>query len=376
MSHGQSVLSLMPTRHPALQILQDMRKIRNLFYSDDGTVLLSCPKDIIGKVVVHEGTQGIMQQAFKGCKQITSVVFPDSLERIGERAFLGCESLKFIKLPDNVNYVGEYAFKDCIRLQYVVFSTHLKELKKGVFQGCMSLRNVNLSDSGVETIENNCFKDCWSLEKINIPQSITYIGNAFVDCMNLEKVTVESGNTVIYKDAFRGCSRKMAITIFNVPLEIFNREYNKKKTPTSSSAKRINKIRKGQFGGKNAINKGELQLWLPETIEAIEEKGFQGSTTLIEIGIPGTVKYIGMYAFSGCTRLGKVTIKEGVEHMGAFAFEDCKELKSIVLPDSLKSIGRKAFTGCDHLERISISKVTKIADDAFGPAMPCVQIRE
>ncbi len=24
--------------------------------------------------------------------------------------------------------------------------------------------------------------DCWSLEKIIIPQGVTYIGNAFVDC--------------------------------------------------------------------------------------------------------------------------------------------------------------------------------------------------
>lgn len=352
-----------------------MKIISNLFYSDDGAVLLSCPKDTIGKVEIHEGTQGIMQQAFKGCKKITSVAFPDSLERIGERAFQGCESLMFIKFPDNVKYVGEFAFRDCIRLQHVAFSAHLKELKKGVFQGCMALRNVNISDSGVERIEDNCFKDCWSLEKIIIPQDVTYIGNAFVDCMNLEKVIIESGDTTISKDAFRGCSRKMKITIINVSSEIFNREY-RKKPPTSSRTKRISKIRKGQFGGKNAINKGELQLWLPETIEAIEEKGFLGSTALIEIGIPGTVKYIGMYAFSGCTRLGKVTIKEGVEHMGAFEFDDCKELKSIVLPDSLKSIGRKAFTGCERLERISISKDTIIADDAFGSTMPCVQIRE
>lgn len=349
----------------------------NCIYTDDGSVLLKCPKEAEGRVVIPEGTLGIKEEAFKGCKKITSVVFPHSLKKIGRRSFQGCKSIFSIKLPENVNHIGEYAFKSCVALRQVSLPSQLTELKRGVFEDCMMLSCIKLSKSGIQRIEDNCFKDCYSLEKFFIPKVVTFVGKAFVDCMHLKKVTIESGCTAVDKDAFRGCAEEMTIMLLNVSPEIYNSKYNKKsKSLTSSRTKTIRKIQKKQFSGKHAITTGELQLWLPEGIESIEESGFQGSTTLIEISTPTTMKKIGMYAFAGCTRLETVTIKEGVEYIGSFAFRDCKGLKSLDLPDSLKTIGKNAFAGCENLERISMSRDTEIADDdALGVPMSCIQIR-
>ena len=42
--------------------------------------------------------------------------------------------------------------------------------------------------------------DCWQLEKINLPASVTYIGpDAFLGCINLEEITIPKG----YKDHFK-----------------------------------------------------------------------------------------------------------------------------------------------------------------------------
>lgn len=353
-----------------------MLEKNNCIYTDNGSVLLKCPQKTEGRIIIPEGTLGIKEEAFKGCTKITSVEFPHSLKRIGSRSFQGCKSIFTIKLPDSVDYIGEFAFKNCVSLQQFFVPQQLTELKCGVFEDCMMLQNIELSKSRIKRIGDNCFKGCLSFEKFFIPQIVEVVGRAFIDCMCLKRVILESSCTAISRDAFRGCEDEMTIMILNDSPEIYNRKDYNSKVPVSSSTNCIRKIKKRQLSGKHAVT-AELQLWLPEGTEIIEESAFQGSTGLIEISIPTTMKRIEMYAFAGCTRLETVTIKEGVEYIGTLAFKDCKGLRSLDLPDTLKTIGKNAFEGCENLERISMSRNTEIADDnGLGVPMSCVQIRE
>ena len=68
------------------------------FYADNNgilfnktqTELIFCPKTVSGAYTVPEDVQKIHAFAFNNCKQITSVVLPNSLKRIEDGAFWGC----------------------------------------------------------------------------------------------------------------------------------------------------------------------------------------------------------------------------------------------------------------------------------------------
>lgn len=64
--------------------------MKQLNYSKDGSVVISCPRDFEGTVVIAKGTKGIRQNAFENCKMITKVIIPEGVERIGSSAFWYC----------------------------------------------------------------------------------------------------------------------------------------------------------------------------------------------------------------------------------------------------------------------------------------------
>lgn len=119
------------------------------------------------------------------------------------------------------------------------------------------------------------------------------LGNSmFYGSATLESVILPKNITTIEKEAFRGCSNLISITIF-------------------------------------------------ENVKSIGNMAFYGSS-LSEIDIPKGVETIGSGAFRFCN-LSEITIPEGVKTIEYCAFSDNKNLKSVTIPQSVTSIGREAF---------------------------------
>ncbi len=332
-----------------------MKKINDIVYSDDLTVLCHCPIEMKGTVVIPEGTLGILQNAFKDCL-IDAIVLPSTIERIGKQAFANCKSLKGIKLPNGLRYLGENAFCGCTRLSYVILPDSLEQLPKGAFSECLMLKIVQFPEEGLTEISDDCFMNCYSLEKITIPASVARMGRAFPGCWLLSRVIIKSSSIDVKRDAFKGCAKKIKIVkTFNI--KGFFRENRK----GCKNNKKKQKIGRGQL----AEIKNKLKLRLPDSIVAINEYAFHNSTGLNEISIPGTVKKISNYAFAGCSGLSSLEIQEGVEIIGKRTFEGCTALTTLNLPKSIKTIGEGAFSGCESLIQISLPKHAVVADDAF-----------
>ena len=58
----------------------------------------------------------IQSQAFAGCKNLYSIIIPDSVKYIGSSAWAGCTNLAKIKIGRNVSEIGYNAFRDCPNL--------------------------------------------------------------------------------------------------------------------------------------------------------------------------------------------------------------------------------------------------------------------
>lgn len=141
-------------------------------------------------------------ESFARCKKLKRLIFPDELERIETYAFLDCTGVKLLNIPASVSYIGMGVFGNC-PLDSLFWNTSDVSAQTTAFQ-CHSLKYVRLGDE-VTKIYPSSFDYCTSLSSIIIPEKVEYIDQgAFAACQNLKKIVIE-GSPVIYEHAFILC---------------------------------------------------------------------------------------------------------------------------------------------------------------------------
>lgn len=74
-----------------------------VIYSTDRKMLIHCPKNYSGRLEIPEGTETVGIEAFAGCKALTSVILPQSLQKIEMLAFANCTALSKISISTHQN---------------------------------------------------------------------------------------------------------------------------------------------------------------------------------------------------------------------------------------------------------------------------------
>ncbi len=373
-------------------------KIGDLYYysSTGNTATVTSPSSssekysgdiVIPSAVTYEGTTysvtTIGQSAFKGCTALASIIVPSSVTTIENYAFEGCIGLTSITIPNSVTKLECCAFQGCINLEYAKISDNLKSIEYATFKGCNRLASViigynvteieNASDS-----EGGAFEDCSSLQSIDFPTSMTYIGgNAFKGCKSLTSLTIPDNITEIGPTAFKDCSRIMTLTLGNGVTKIGSYAFYK-------CTRLMQVYYHGNLaewcniefqyhnplhnGGKLYIdNQLVTDVSLPNTITTIKPYTFSNYSFLASVIIPSSVKTIGAGAFEYCTGLISVSFPNSVKSIGSQAFDNCVGLTSITIPNSVTSIGANAFRHCEGLTSLTIgNNVANIGDNAFS----------
>ena len=146
----------------------------------------------------------------EGCKNLTSVVLPESIKSLTSGSFSGCTSLEAIK-GDGV------------------------ELIYDSFGNCSSLTTIDMPN--LKVIEGDAFANCTSLKSMNLPQGLIMLGNSdydgvFENCSNLESITLPAtlqsiGSNSYYSSSslFKGCSALKSIKVSN-PIPVALAETN------------------------------------------------------------------------------------------------------------------------------------------------------
>lgn len=141
---------------------------------------------------------------------------PDGVRKIGDNAFAGCEDLDEVYIPDSVLEIGDHAFSHNLSLRRVKIPDSLLNICDNAFDDCQELRSVETYHSSTTTDDDSipreigasAFRFCTSLEKIEMPNNIEYIGDfAFFGCTDLKKIVLPPTVNEIGECAFNNCSR-------------------------------------------------------------------------------------------------------------------------------------------------------------------------
>ena len=195
------------------------------------------------------------------------------------------------------------------------------------FTGCQNLRTVRIS-AGIKEIAVPAFKDCNSLEQIEVDESSS---SFVVDSGALYDINRETLYKFPSQSEYGG---------FTVP------EYVKYVAP---------------YAFENASNLNNINLnGTSETTMKLGEGCFFGCVNLEYFVFPqyrnndvGTFIF-GDYAFRGCEFLQNIYFPDGVTDISKGMFMDCLELKSVWIGQNIKSVADDAFVNCLSLQSLDV----------------------
>ena len=167
------------------------------------------PTSTVGRVVVPATLGGapvahIGNGAFRACRLITEVEFPDTVVSIGDHSFDSCTNLVQAVLPDSLASLGSYAFSFCGKLEIIAIPDGMTAIPDAAFNQCGSLSSVAIPKT-VTAIGEGAFAGCRSLAAFTIPGTVKSVGPwAFDRCTSLTNIAVEKGVQTIGNLAFHG----------------------------------------------------------------------------------------------------------------------------------------------------------------------------
>lgn len=99
--------------------------------------VIEIPDTYNGKAVTQ-----IVDNAFSGLGNLSSVTIPNGIVEIGENAFLNCSVLNDVKLPTTLQSIQASAFRNCISLTEIVIPNATNYIGEYAFFGCTALNTV------------------------------------------------------------------------------------------------------------------------------------------------------------------------------------------------------------------------------------------
>ncbi len=295
---------------------------------------------------------GIDDYTFYGSEKLVSISIPNTVKTIGDYAFLECRVLKTISLPNDLEFLGEGCFS-YTRIESFAFPHKINKVNNFLFSDCYSLNQVTFHEK-MDSIGTYSFKDC-GLKDISIPEGISYIGkNAFHGCTSLEDISLPESLTYIDDEAFRGCIKltKLFIpkNVIHLGTKFVNNDYYA--IINEINVDQENKIYSSIDGILYDKQKTRLIL-CPRMYEG-------------DLFLPETVNSLDEYCFSYCKSINSITFSNSLKSIGNFCFYYSKIEEPFILPLYLESIGNSSF-GWSDIPSITIpASTTLIGDQAFG----------
>ena len=128
----------------------------------------------------------------EACAKITRFTFSEKLKYIKDYAFNNCTGLQELDLTNTgITSINAYAFKYCSNLKEVKLPTNLTSIGYHSFNNCSSLEKINLHNTQIKSIGNSAFAYCTSLKNVELPETLTSIESfGFWHCEKMESISL------------------------------------------------------------------------------------------------------------------------------------------------------------------------------------------
>lgn len=137
------------------------------------------PKVVIPSTIDGKPVEILGPKCFQNCRDVTSIIIPDSVVKIGGAAFSSV-GVKNLVIPDSVTEIGG-AFVSAPQLESLRLSKNLKELPRYCLQNLVNLKELIIPE-GVKKIPYR-FLYSSNLKDLDLPESIEEISSqAFYSC--------------------------------------------------------------------------------------------------------------------------------------------------------------------------------------------------
>lgn len=342
-----------------------------VLYNKGKTRLVKYPVGKSGSIyAIPDGVTDISDYAFEG-SNLTSVLIGQDVKNIGGFAFKDCTNLKnvFFDTNSNLTFIGVGAFRNCISIESIEIPAGVVSLS-GTFYGCSKLNSIAFeSESSLNSIKNAAFYECDSLTSIDIPANVTNIG---YDAFTGTRISDISFGSL---QAFNAVSQMgnhgwylPYVTEIDVPDELTVissstfRVFSNLTTLNFSDNSKLREIGNRAFYYNRSITTINN---LPSSLSVIGSEAFY-YTNLEKINIPASVTYISYGAFYNCNNLSSVSF-DGVGNtdldaltgtrglkIDNNAFYNCDSLVNLVLPRNVTYIGKRTFNNCSNLKTVNI----------------------
>ncbi len=137
--------------------------------SDEDKLVVGCMNTIIPSSVKSIGTF-----AFKGCRNLTTLDFPETIEEIEESAFELCGNLREITFPLSLSYLGPNAFSGCKMLTKITLPEQLAMIGNKAFSNCQNLATIYSMSIEPPTCGNEAFSGCRAVVYVPIGSKASY----------------------------------------------------------------------------------------------------------------------------------------------------------------------------------------------------------
>lgn len=245
---------------------------------------------VIPNAVAGASINVVADEAFKASSWLNSVTIQGSVVRIGRGAFANCSNLVSVVIDRGKSHglhrINGFAFRDCESLEHINLSDaiDLSMIDRGAFEGCKSLKHIELPESCLR-LDHFVFRGCESLQGVTLPATVEEVpGNAFIGCDRLHEIKIAPGGNYLFESGIL---------------------YDKSKSRLIRSL----------------LSDQVESLTIEEGVTMIMPSAFEGCKHLKHITLPSSLKHIGEFAFA---RSGskEIVLSEGLESIGYAAFED------------------------------------------------------
>ena len=281
------------------------------------------------------------------------------------------EYIKFVDILGGVSGIGNYAFKDCSTVTRFKVADSVKAFGDHAFDSCSALQSMSVPSS-VRNLGNGVFYNCTSVTSVVLPNLIKTIpDDMFYNCSKLEYTTISYNVSSIGNNAFYGCTSLEKLEIPTGISSIGNNAFY-----GCTGLQELDFKCEAPTIGENAFGGVTATFYYPQHSPTWSESALQnygGTITWVEKpnitrkgtfgdDITWTLDYYGYLTLSGTGEMYGSSSADWYNNMMAGNVVD-----HIIIEEGITGICAYAFKYCGYVQSVSIpSTVKEIGSSAFS----------